>query len=70
MCLVDRRMHCEREHVDLDQTKHRVMIGFKFGALTGSFGGAFEQVAPCGKHSGILVHELRVFLLSKTESSG
>ena len=70
MCLVNHRMHCKRERVDLDQTKHRVMIGFTFRALTGSFGGAFEQVVPCGKHSGILVHELRVTLLSETESSG
>jgi len=63
-------MHCERERVDLDQTKRHVVIELEFGALTRAFGGTFEQVAGCGKHSGILAHELRVTLLSNFESSG
>ena len=63
-------MHCERERVDLDQTKPHVVIEFEFGALAGAFGSAFEQVPACGKHSGIPVHELRVTLLSNFKSGG
>jgi len=55
-------MHCESEVVDLDQIKCHLVIEFEFRVFVGAFEDVFEQVAVCGKQTGILVHELRVTL--------
>ena len=69
-CLVDRRMHCKRGCADVGQVKRHIVIGFGCGVLAGAFEDAFGQVFACGKHSGTLVHELRVTLPSNFKTSG
>jgi len=44
------------------------MIENEFGILTGDFEDVSEQVGACGKHSGTLVYELQIALLSNFKS--